>query len=216
MTDICAELHCCVNKLPHLHFPFNEARIPKNGIYILFEEGETAHGTNRIVRVGTHTGEGKLASRLREHFIVENKDRSIFRKNIGRALLNKAQDPFLSQWEIDLTTRAARDKFEKRIDQQKLKEIEHQVTECLRSKFFFVVIPVPDKADRMRWESRLISTISLCRNCHPSPNWLGLSSPRVKIREKGLWNSMELFNQPMNEFELYRIKQFLQEIVTLG
>ena len=41
--------------------------------------------------------------------MTENKDRSIFRKNIGRAILNKNQDPFLGQWELDLTTRKAKD-----------------------------------------------------------------------------------------------------------
>jgi len=30
--------------------------------------------------------------------VNENKDRSIFRKNIGRALLNKDNDPFIEQW----------------------------------------------------------------------------------------------------------------------
>jgi hypothetical protein len=35
---------------------------------------------------------------LKEHFVNENKDRSIFRKNIGRALLNKDNDYFIEQW----------------------------------------------------------------------------------------------------------------------
>jgi hypothetical protein len=70
--------------------------------------GELAHGTNRIVRIGTHTGNDQLRSRLKQHFLIENKDRSIFRKNIGRALLNKDHDPFLGQWELDLTSRQAK------------------------------------------------------------------------------------------------------------
>jgi hypothetical protein len=74
---------------------------PLNGIYILFEKGETAHDTNRIVRVGTYPGDKQLRSR--QHFLVENKDRSIFRKNIGRALLRRGQDPFLPLWELDRT-----------------------------------------------------------------------------------------------------------------
>jgi len=51
---------------------FNEQEIPKNGIYILFEKGECAHFTDRIVRIGTHTGKNKLRSRLKEH-LNENK-----------------------------------------------------------------------------------------------------------------------------------------------
>ena len=68
-----------------------------------------AHGAKRIVRVGTHTGTGQLRSRLRQHFLVENKDRSIFRKNIGRALLNRDHDPFLPTWDLDRTSRLARE-----------------------------------------------------------------------------------------------------------
>ena len=53
---------------------------------------------DRIVRIGTHRGDNNLYNRLKEHFINENKDRSIFRKNIGRALLNKNQDSYLEIW----------------------------------------------------------------------------------------------------------------------
>lgn len=59
-------------------FPFNEKEIPNNGIYILFEKGETGHLTNRIVKIGSHTGVNQLPARLNQHFIKENKDRSIF------------------------------------------------------------------------------------------------------------------------------------------
>jgi len=79
--SFCEALHEWANSLPARGFPFDESAIPMNGIYVLFERGEVAHGTNRIVRVGTHTGINQLRSRLRQHFLVENKDRSIFRKN---------------------------------------------------------------------------------------------------------------------------------------
>jgi len=44
-----------------------------------------------------------LCSRLKQHFAKENKDRSVFRKNIGRCILNKANDDYLTKWEWDLT-----------------------------------------------------------------------------------------------------------------
>ena len=50
-------------------FPFDKQEIPENGIYILFEKGEFAHSTNRIVRIGTHTGDNQLRSRLFQHFL---------------------------------------------------------------------------------------------------------------------------------------------------
>lgn len=65
--SVCEALHEWANSLPVFCFPFdaNANRIPPNGIYVLFEQGEIAHGTNCIVRVGTHTGNNQLPSRLR-------------------------------------------------------------------------------------------------------------------------------------------------------
>lgn len=100
--NICNETHQLFNQLPLHHFPFDARRIPSNGIYVLFENGELAHRTHRIVRIGTHNGDGNLSSRLKSHFIIENKDRSIFRKNIGRAILNKAKDSFLEEWGLTI------------------------------------------------------------------------------------------------------------------
>lgn len=98
MSKLCERLHLIVNKMPRYYFPLDKNKIYKNGIYILFEKGEKAHGVDRIVRIGTHRGDNNLYNRLKEHFINENKDRSIFRKNIGRALLNKNQDSYLEIW----------------------------------------------------------------------------------------------------------------------
>jgi len=91
------------------------------------KKGELAHSVDRIVRIGTHTGENQLCSRLFQHFLTENKDRSIFRKNIGRALLNKDKDLFLEKWEIDLTTRDAKKLYSDSIDFEKQKEVESYV-----------------------------------------------------------------------------------------
>jgi hypothetical protein len=89
MSEICASLHKKLASLSRYAFPFHASMLPYNGIYVLFESGETGHGTDRIVRIGTHTGDGQLPSRLQQHFLDANKDRSIFRKNIGRALLTQ-------------------------------------------------------------------------------------------------------------------------------
>ncbi|MFA5835677.1 MAG: hypothetical protein WC837_01860 [Bellilinea sp.] len=207
MNDICADLHLKLDRLQHYHFPFDETKLPLNGIYILFEDGEKAHGTNRIVRVGTHTGQNHLPSRLNQHFLEENKDRSIFRKNIGRALLNKRNDPFLEKWELDLTTREAKDKYGNLIDPEKLRRIEHEVSIYIQSHFQFMVFPVPKKEDRLLLESRIISTVSLCKNCRPSADWLGLSSPKEKIRQSGLWIVNELYKRPLSQVEFGKLTQ---------
>lgn len=201
MSEICAELHFRLNRLPNYHFPFDIIQIPLNGIYVLFENGEKAHGTNRIVRIGTHTGNNQLPSRLKQHFVQENKDRSIFRKNIGRALLNRVGDPFLEQWEHDLTTRAEKDKYEFQIDHNKQKDVEHLVSTYIQYNFHFVVFSVPRKEDRLKLESRIISTISRCQSCRPSSEWLGLYSPKEKIKESGLWIVNELYKHPLMQAE---------------
>jgi hypothetical protein len=211
MSAVCAKLHELLTSLPRFHFPFDVSLIPLNGIYILFEDGELAHGTDRIVRVGTHNGDNRLSKRLIEHFVKENKDRSIFRKNIGRALLKRANDPFLAQWEIDLMSREARRVYGDSVDKARLKEVEGQVTNYMRSHFSFVVVPLSTFDARHLWESRLISTVGQCKDCIPSVNWLGHFSPREEIRTSGLWNVQGLNKTPMNDEELERLRKMVNK-----
>ena len=210
MSEICNRVHGLFNEMRRFSFPFDENKIPKNGIYVLFERGEKSHNADRIVRIGTHTGSNQLKSRLFQHFVNENKDRSIFRKNIGRALLNKRKDPYLDKWELDLTTKKAKDEFGGLIDDKKQMQIEKAVTEYLQDNFSFVVFKVDDKNQRLQLESKIISTISLCNECKPSANWLGLSSPKEKIKESGLWLVNELYKDPLNESDLDELKRISQ------
>lgn len=207
--SFCGGLHILFNGLPRYKFPFDSNTIPENGIYILFETGEKSHGVDRIVRIGTHTGEGQLRSRLWQHFENENKDRSIFRRNIGRALLNKDNDPFIEQWEIDLTTKEAKEKYSGKIDQKKLSDVEKMVTKYMQQNFSFVVFSVPEKDRRLSLESKIISTVSACDECKPSANWLGRYSPKEKIRESGLWLVNELYKEPFDEEEFLEFKSFV-------
>jgi len=207
VSDICHDLHIWAGGRRRFNFSFEFADIPNNGIYILFEKEEHAHHSDRIVRVGTHRGQGQLYGRLREHFLVKNKDRSIFRKNIGRALLAKANDPFASQWEIDLTGRGARQKYAGPVDEARQREVEQDVSRCIQHSFTFVVFGVERKEDRLRLESRLISTVSLCENCQPSSSWLGQYSPKVKIRESGLWLEKELYKEPLCQSDLLTLRE---------
>lgn len=206
MESNCWKLHQWLNQLPVFKFPFDEEKIPLNGIYVLFEKGEKAHGVNRIVRIGTHTGSNQLRSRLKQHFIAENKDRSIFRKNIGRCLLNKVKDPFLEKWELDLTPSEAKKKFSSLIDFKKQSETEKRVTQYIQDSFSFVVLRVDSKEERLSLESKIISTVSLCNGCRPSKSWLGLFSPKKKIRESGLWLVNELYKEPLSDEELEKLE----------
>lgn len=206
MSNICEHLHHLFGQLPAFGFPFDFDKLPRNGIYILFELGESAHETKRVVRIGTHTGQNQLPSRLQEHFAKENKDRSIFRKNIGRAILNKTNDPFLVQWDIDLTTSHAKITNSGKIDQIRIKAVEKQVTNYIQQNFQFVVFSVADKEKRLHLESAIISTVSLCDKCQPSVDWLGLHSPVEKIRESGLWLVNGLYKTPLFEREFDELK----------
>jgi hypothetical protein len=201
-SSTCAELHAWANGLKLFSFPYDESKVPQNGIYILFEKGELGHGGNRIVRIGTHTGTNQLQSRLRQHFLNSNKDRSIFRKNIGRCLLNKSHDPYLPMWELDMTTKLARDTHGKNVDAERQAEIEKQISNYMQKNFFFGVIRVDDKDKRLALESKIISTVSHCKECKPSKSWLGLSSPKEKIRVSGLWLVNELYKEPLTESDL--------------
>lgn len=205
--QVCDELHRLLNEVTVFGFPFPENQIPQNGIYVLFEEGELAHGGRRIVRIGTHTGNNQLRSRLKQHFLNENKDRSIFRKNVGRCLLNRDHDPFLESWELDLTSRAARDQYAGKIDFRKQSQIEVQVSEYIRNHFRFVTLEVRDKTKRLELESKLTSTLSLCDQCGPSDKWLGRHSPKSKIQSSGLWQVNELHKTPLSSDELHELRQ---------
>jgi hypothetical protein len=127
MTEACQYLHDTLSRLPRLKRG-DLAKVPPNGVYVLFEMGEEGHGGERIVRIGTHTGQNNLAPRIREHLYTPNKDRSIFRKHVGRCLLARAKDAFLAQWEIDLTTKSSREMNAHKIDEIRLKEVENEVT----------------------------------------------------------------------------------------
>lgn len=206
VSEICASLHRLFNNLERFTFPFGVGRIPRNGIYILFEAGEQAHGEDRIVRVGTHTGDNQLRPRLQQHFIKENKDRSIFRKNIGRAILNRAGDPFLEQWNWDLTTRKAKDTYGHLVNWRKQETVEKRVTAYIQGHFSFVVFEVANKDERLSLESKIISTVSWCDDCYPSSQWLGLHSPKAKIRQSGLWLVNQLYKEPLSEGEFVRLE----------
>ena len=206
MSNICAMLHRSLAGCDRYYFPFDKGLIPPNGIYVLYEVDELGHGADRIVRIGTHTGEAQLKPRLQQHFMKENKDRSIFRKNIGRALLAKEGDPFLDDWNIDLTTRKARERYAAKIDTEKLKAIEVRVTDYIQRSFSFVVVPIQDKDKRLMIESKLISTVSWCDICQSSPNWLGQYSPKEKIEQSGLWLVNELYKEPMSDEDLKELQ----------
>lgn len=203
MTDLYDALHTLFNSKRRFRFPFDNViqEIPKNGIYLIFEKGEKYKNLDRIVRVGTHTGDNQLRSRLKQHFIKENKNRSIFRKNIGRCMLNKLNSPYQRIWDLDSTSRVDKVKNGHLIDRDFEKALEKQISEYIQSNLSFTIFDIQTKDDRLFWESRIISTLAAFPSITPSKNWLGQYSPKQKIQQYGLWQVNELLNQPLSNKE---------------
>ena len=154
-------------------------------------------------------------SRVSEHFLLnESKmnfnqanpkpsDRSIFRKNIGRALLTKQSDfDYLKVWNIDFTSRINRTNYSQLRNIVLKKNIESQITSLMHKAFYFRMIPVVGQERRMGkmgMESRLIGTVAHCTLCSQSKNWLGKYSSQPRIRGGKLWLSQYLDSDVLTE-----------------
>jgi len=219
---LCEWLHQSLDVLPMFSYPFNAAALPGNAVYFFYEKGECCGHPGakpRIVRVGTHR-DGNFRSRIAEHFLLDERkmaftrdqpaphERSIFRKHIGRALLNKTGDPYLPVWELDFTTRKAREAYRHLRDISKEAAIEREVTQLLRHRFSFRFIEIADQMQRMGnqgLEPALIGTLASCPQCGPSVRWLGRYSPKVPIRETGLWLIHHLKSAPLSSAQMASI-----------
>jgi hypothetical protein len=99
MEDFYTQIHDYFNSLVRYSFPYDKKELEritdKNGLYILFENGENFEKYDRIVRIGSHNTENRLIKRLRDHFLSKRQRKSVFRKHIGRCLLNKRNDDYI-------------------------------------------------------------------------------------------------------------------------
>lgn len=183
INRMCEKLHKVFNALPRFdascvsELPFD------NGIYILFEKGEKFGELDRIVRVGTHTSDHRLKTRLKDHFLRKNHDGSIFRKNIGKAILNAEKDPYLVNWTTD-TSKRENKHF---IIKEKNDKMEDRVSEFLKDNMTFTAFKVDTKEQRLRFEEAIISTLNYASNFYSSENWFGKNSPEQQISSSGLW-----------------------------
>lgn len=218
MSESCKWLHEQLEQLPIIKFPFTIEQLPENGIYFFYENGEIwGHGGNkpRIVRIGT-SKDGNFRSRIKEHYLLDESkmnfdkdkpkpsDRSIFRKHIGRALLNRHKDDYLQIWNIDFMKKENRKSLGHKRNIDKEKRIESKITRILRERFSFRFIMIDTQIERMGskgLEKRLIGTIANCKLCKSSDNWLGKYAPKkqIKIKESGLWLVQHLKANGINE-----------------
>lgn len=206
MSDICEELHKLAHTLSRFYFPFDEKAIPLNGLCLYFENGERGHDGERIVMVGSHNGDGQLRGRLKEHFEIPNKNRSMLQKTIGRGILNLRQDPYLEVWDLDMTYKENKDKYGHLINKELEKSIEQEAIWYIRENFSFCVIEVDDKEERKALKFKIIATLAQCSECSPSSSWLGVHSPKERIKEIGLWQEQGISGDGLTAEDLERIK----------
>jgi hypothetical protein len=215
---MCEWLHNALQPLPLITFPFVVDSLPVNGIYFFYERGESCgHDTsmNRIVRVGTHK-DGNFRSRIAEHYLLNEgratftsnqaspHDRSIFRKHIGRAILNRDRNPYLAVWDITFTSRQARNQHSHLRDVQTEMRIETEVTKTIRQNFSFRFVELEGQDNRMGTdglERALIGSLARCLVCRASADWLGHSCSKAQVRNSGLWLVQHLGAEPMSNVQ---------------
>ena len=172
---------------------FDPACLPRNGIYFFFESGELFESSDRIVRVGTHIGEGRLTKRLKLHYCGRAR-RSVFRRNVGNALVRAGLVEGVSSDAAPLGSM----QFEP--------ALETAISARFAETFTFSVVQVDDVSDRLRLEAGLIASLSSDPLATPSELWLGYHSTVQAVRKAGLWNKLHVGGTPLSvvDFELLR------------
>jgi hypothetical protein len=142
-------------------------------------------------------------------FLSRTKTVSIFRKNVGRCLLNCGGDPFPASWNGRPNAKLSRALHPELVGSAKQEQLEARVTDYMRDRLSFCTIRVDDKAERMRLEEAMIATVAQCSECGPSASWLGLSSPKAEIVASGLWQVQCLDATPLNDGEGRRLDDLI-------
>lgn len=190
MSKECELLHRILERGKKYNFSFNDERLSKSGIYVFYQEGEIGHGGDRIVRIGQTSK--PLFKRLFQHF-NGNKDKSIFRKSIGRVILQHEKSR-LAEW----NTKGTKDE-----------NAEAAVSYYIKDNFYFKAIVVEDKKRRDELEKKMIATVAQCTQCKPSKSWFGNISPIAKIRKSGLWQVEDFNGSILNRSDLSEIESRL-------
>lgn len=203
--SMCVRLHRLFNGMPRYKWDTISNIGFDNGIYVLFEADEKYNGMDRIVRVGTHRSDGRLRRRLKDHFVSENKDGSIFRKNIGKAILNKNKNSYLDVWSVDTSKPENIARLGDRYDPAFQKKVEETVTKYMREHFTFACFPVATEQDRLRFEEGIIAVLNDAAGFVASAEWRGRYSTEHEIVRSGLWLKQGLDGIPLTQNEYEKI-----------
>jgi len=199
-------IHEWMTQLPRYHWDQIDSVPFPNGIYIMFETGEKLYGMDRIVRIGTHRADGRLKERLKDHFLKENKDGSILRKNVGVSLLHREGDPFEVVWALDWSKPSVKNEYANGTQLERKKVIEGEVSSYLRNNISFTCILVEDEKDRLKIEEAFIATLNKANDFESSSEWLGRHSPKPEIINSGLWNTHGLNGKVLSCVEVEVLK----------
>lgn len=116
---------------------------------------------------------------------------------MGKALLNRAGDPYLTVWSLD----TSRDPYWGMEDPTREREIEQAVSQYLRTHMTFSVFEVESSEQRLRLEAGIIAALHRGKDFAASGSWLGRSSQEPEIRESGMWLKQGLDAAPLTEAE---------------
>jgi hypothetical protein len=205
---LCVQLNKLLNLLPSFKEP---SSVPfNNGLYFFYEKGEISRHApdGRIVRIGNHPrSQDTLKRRLRMHY-SGGKNGSVFRKFLGGAIIRR-MDPSSPC----LQPHPGKGHWEKQDMHpcENCRSIENQVTQILKTNFWFRCIEIREQELRNTFEKKLIATVSLCPVCKPSEGWLGKFAYSDNVQESGLWNSDHVFEKQeiLNDVELAKLEQII-------
>lgn len=115
-------------------------KVPENGVYIMFEKGETVkhEGTpevrDRIVRIGINRESGNLLERLKKHYTGKMRQ-SVFRKHVGSCFLNPNNPEYRPEYETNEAL------------------LEKRVSEYIQNNITFSILTIGDEAQSSFKES---------------------------------------------------------------
>ena len=207
-NEMCLLLHKLISHLPVYSWKTIDEIPFLNGIYFVFEKGETYHGLDRIVRIGINKEPDRLKKRLKNHFSDNNHQKSIFIKHIGRAYLNQANDDYLKIWNMKKPGTLR--------NLQKQNYYQEKASQYLRNNMTFTTIYIEDTATRKRLEGAVISTLFHTDDFLPSKHWIGHFSPEEKIRNSGMWVAQGLKSEILTESEMTALVELAKSTMHLS
>lgn len=181
---------------------------PDRGVYFFFAAGETRESSEqpRLTRVGTHAisagSTTTLWDRLKQHYGTGsrsddhphggNQRGSVFRREVGRALVERHD--LHDQYPAWDRRRIGSDSRERSTVRDEEYPLERRVSTYIRD-LPFLWVAVDDEpgseSERASIERNAIALASNRRGQPLDPRgdwWLGNHSPAREIRESGLWN----------------------------